>query len=33
VIELFTIVCNGLKINEIRDCIKTVEKMRDNISF
>ncbi|MGN6530907.1 MAG: MarR family winged helix-turn-helix transcriptional regulator [Ginsengibacter sp.] len=31
VIELFTIACSGLKINEIRECTKTVEKMRDNI--
>lgn len=31
VIELFTKACSGLKINEIKECIKTVEKMRDNI--
>jgi|SRR6185312_6825800 len=31
VVELFTKASNGLKINEIRTCINTVEKMRDNI--
>jgi DNA-binding MarR family transcriptional regulator len=31
VIELFTIACSGLKMNEIRECIKAVEKMRDNL--
>ncbi len=31
VIELFTKASAGLKINEIRECINAVEKMRDNI--
>lgn len=31
VTELFTIASNSFKINEIRECIKTIEKMRDNI--
>lgn len=31
VIEMFAIVCSGLKINDINECIKTVEKMRDNL--
>ncbi len=31
VAELLATACSGLKIVEIRECIKTVEKMRDNL--
>jgi DNA-binding MarR family transcriptional regulator len=31
VVELFSKACSRLKINEIRECINIVEKMRDNI--